>query len=104
MGAISQSVNPMTTLSLAQAVLGDEKSVTRAVDGQSFQLIRVPDHMGGGYFLNTLDAHPHVKCFQIASDGSIKTPPSTVDQGDGARTNVPEVLDILRSMQNTDRR
>ncbi len=50
-GAISHLVNTMTTLSLAQAVLGDEKSVTRAVDGQSFQLICVPESMGGGYLL-----------------------------------------------------
>ena len=104
-GAISQSVNPMTTLSLAQAVLGDEKSVTRAVNGQSFQLICVPESMGGGYLLfSHPDAGGNSERFEIASDGGIKTSSSTVGQGDGARTNVGEVLDILRSMQDTDRR
>ena len=108
-GAISQSVNPMNALAIVKAVLGDDASAVRTVEGRPFYLSRLPDHFGGGYQLNSPpDAHGQSISFEIAPDGSMKTSSSTVEhkglKSPEARPSAQEMLGILRSMQDTDRR
>jgi hypothetical protein len=107
-GAISNSVHLLNSLALVTAVLGDERSVVRSVEGQSFHLSCLPPSFGGGYLLSSFpDTQGHTISFEIAPDGVMRGSSATVEYkgltSEEAKPTEPQMLAILRAMQDTRR-
>ena len=107
-GAVSNSVHVLNSLALVTAVLGDERSVVRSVEGQSFHLSCLPPSFGGGYLLSSFpDTQGHTISFEIAPDGVMRGSSATVEYkgltSEEAKPTEPQMLAILRAMQDTRR-